>query len=182
VLENLGFLALTGCVTLGIVIASFFVGMAFLFGDFDHHANDAELIHIFTTHRSTFDRLVAMSNSDSNFSRIARDFTGPDSTWKVPPTFHPLSKDRWNEYRATFDTLHLKGGLYRSASGDTVIIGLIAWSQGLASEGTSKGYVFSRTPLTPVFSSLDRASTFQKTDDGVAYRAIAPNWYLEYDW
>ena len=170
-------------------IAALFVVAAVLsiaagMGEFDHHANEAELIRIFREHRPTFERLVAMSDSDPDFSRIAPRFVLPDSTWpmRTGVPAHSMSRQRWNEYRAVFDSLHLADGLGRHGSGDTAVVELTAWSKGMLDGESSKGYVFSRRPLTPLVVALEDPKAVRWADHGPVYRAIAPNWYLSYDW
>jgi hypothetical protein len=153
-------------VTLALAIACI-VCLAFALGFFDFPPSDAKMIRNFTTHRSTFDRLIAMSDTDAQFPYI-------------PPTLNPavsLPRVRWQAYRSAFDTLRLHEGLARRTSGDTVTVELTVWDEGFAGIGMDKSYVFSRTPLSPLVPSLNSPNTLPSND---VYRAIAPNWYLHY--
>ena len=158
--------AVAAVIVVGVVVVT-----GAMAGYFSHHANDAELMRTFAEHGATFNRLVAMSDSDSAFVRIAPKFTQPE----MPP-------DRWNRYRAVFDTLHLGAGLSRYAAGDTVLVSLLAWCEGFVFAGSCKGYIFSTVPRAPLATSLDDSSPLLRSFHGIAYRAIAPRWYLFYHW
>jgi hypothetical protein len=159
------------CAVAAVIVVGVVVGIGALSGYFSHHANDAELMRIFAQHEATFNRLVAMSDSDSAFVRIAPKFSQPD-----------MPTDRWNRYRAVFDTLHLGGGLSRYTAGDTVFVSLLAWCEGFVSAGSCKGYGFSTVPRAPLAPTLDDSSALLRSFHGIAYRAIAPRWYLFYHW
>jgi hypothetical protein len=74
---------------------------------------------------------------------------------------HP--SPRLHAYQTAFDTLRLAGGIQRRVSGDTTIVILTA-------------------PLEPTFPALDDKTAIRTSRHGRAYRAIAPHWYLVYDW
>jgi hypothetical protein len=97
------------CAVAIVSAVALFVAVGVAAGNFGHHAKDPELMRTFAEHKATFERLVAMSDSDSDFVRIAPTFTQPE-----------MSSDRWNAYRAVFDTLHLSLGLSRYAARDTL--------------------------------------------------------------
>jgi hypothetical protein len=63
--------------------------------------DDTDLINRWHDHRATFDRLVAMSDSDSTVVRIAYTFTRLYNNWQWPrdTSLLGLSQSRWNSYR-----------------------------------------------------------------------------------
>jgi hypothetical protein len=153
-------------------IAAIALFIAALFGVFNFAPSDAKLIRAFARHRATFDRLVAMSDSDARRDQLVATFGYADSL-SLPP-------GRSQAYGAAFDTLHLTQGLQRK-SGDTVILRFEAWGEGFAGMGRTKGYLFSRTPPRPVYSSLDNLKALTPGPHRDVYRAIAPHWYLYYE-
>jgi hypothetical protein len=144
--------------------------VAVTLGLFDFPPKDAKMIRTFTAHRTTFDRLVAMSDTDARYYR-----TGTFSPLRsVPPA-------RRHVYLAALDTLHVAWGLEQRGSGDAATVTLTAWGEGFAGMGSEKGYVFSPTPPSALYSSLDNVRLLVPDANGYVYRAIAPNWYLFYD-
>ena len=131
-----------------------------------------------------------MSDSDSTVTRIAPTFTRVYGHWYWPRPDSELgiTKARWDQYRALFDTLGLHAGLERDAPPNSRpirdrTITFTASTLGLSIRGSGKGYAFSRHSLAPVFSSLnDESAVRHGADHGDAYRLITPNWYLEYNW
>ena len=143
------------------------------------HPSDSVLEMNFHKHETDFQRLVSMSNEDYHVVRIGDDFNWLDDDHRFPRTGpeRGLSKDRWDSYRALFQELGLKCGLIRWE--DSNIIALCASGIGMVTSGTTKGYAYSETELTPTAESLDVVPENLK-DEPVVYKSIEPHWYLYY--
>src|SRR5436190_3345893 len=68
------------------------------------HPSDASLVRNFQKHEESFNKLVRMSNEDSQVIRIAYDFTRLETNWAWPRPESKIgfSKERWNDYRRLF--------------------------------------------------------------------------------
>jgi hypothetical protein len=151
------------------------------------HASDDHMILNFQKNAGLFDKLLKMSNENSNVVRIAYDFTRLETNWAWPRPDEQLgfSQSRWREYRKLFDKLHLECGLFRENSAKTAAVSFSASATGITFHGTSKGYVHSEQALSPLVGSLDREAvepTISRAKHGSVFRKIADNWYLYYDW
>ena len=149
------------------------------------HPSDAKLISNFAEHEDTFQKLVRMSNQDSQVIWVARDFTRLETNWGWPRPDSELgfSRQRWNEYRKLFNQLGLESGLDRESSSNGAAIYLVACSKGMTMRGSSKGYVYSEQPLTNVVASLDSEARLPaNTKHGAMYKPIKEHWYLCYEW
>src|SRR5437660_1413780 len=78
----------------------------------------------------------------------APDFTWLDSISKWPRAAIGFSEARWNEYRGLFTNLTLREGIVRTEDFPGAIF-FVARVRGLCVGGSSAGYVYSNTPLTP---------------------------------
>ena len=147
------------------------------------HLSDAALEKNFQSHESDFERLLTMSKADSRLMRIAPDFTWlvDDPNWPRPKEKLGFSEERWSEYRQLFSKLGLANGLLIYRDEETTYF--LATSTGLVTGGSSKGYVFSERPLTPLVDSLESVSPdiLAKSPNRMAYKRIKTNWYLFYD-
>lgn len=141
--------------------------------------SDATLEKVFRQHEVEFNRLISMSDDDAKVIRIAQDFTWleDNSKWPRPESELGFTKQRWDEYRQLFKELGLKEGLARNTDGSTVE--LIAFSQGLSTGGSGKGYVYSTKELFPLYNSLDELSSTASGGKYV-YKRLKGNWYLFY--
>jgi hypothetical protein len=150
------------------------------------HPSDTALISLFQENESSFNKLVEMSNIDSNVVRIAPDFTWleTNANWPRPESQLGFTQERWKEYRTLFQQLHLNDGISRGNDSNGVVILFIAHSSGLVVNGSSKGIVYSQKKLSPLFESLDQNEKLNpdNQDNGIAYRKIQGHWYLYYDW
>lgn len=140
--------------------------------------SDCELIIRFNRNEVDFNRLIAMSDTDDNMSRIAYDFTWVKSSFQHASESE-FSKERWNEYTQLFTKLGIGDGLLKPSKGNVVY--LSASSRGLAIGGSSKGYAFSATPLTPEFDSLDDKAVLRENGGKYIYKKIKDNWYIFYE-
>ena len=174
---------------LGLVVAAVAVAILAIacdpFSSGHKHPSDAALIRNFEQHEGSFERLVQMSDENPQVIRIAYDFTRLETNWAWPRPEAELgfSKQRWAEYRKLFNTLGLASGLDRVSSSNGAAIYLMASARGMTMRGSSKGYLFSKTPITNMVESLDReAEVPAKSKHGALYRPIKGNWYLCFEW
>jgi hypothetical protein len=150
------------------------------------HPTDAKLTHLFQKNEEAFNKLVEMSNTDSNVIRIAYDFTRLETNWDWPRPEKQLgfSRERWSEYRTKFRKLSLESGLSRESNSNRTVILFTSSSKGMTFRGSSKGFAYSEQALSPIFKSLDQEESpnLQNEKHGIAYRKIKENWYLYFDW
>jgi hypothetical protein len=149
------------------------------------HPSDAALVRRFEDHEDAFNRLVKMSNEDSQVIRVAYDFTRLETNWAWPRADSKLgfTRQRWAEYRKLFNKLGLVTGLDRESSSNGAAIYLVASAKGMTMRGSSKGYVYSEQQITNVVESLDReALQPANSKHGAVYKPIRGHWYLYYDW
>ena len=147
-------------------------------GDFEA---DGAMITNFETHKADFERIVALLAEDSDVIRI-----GPDFTWLDPNTdtnhehlTSGISDERLAAYRQIFAKLGLQNGLVRYLETDRVYF--FAETKGLLTGGAGKGYVYSKTELSPIFPSLEGLD-LTAIEGNRAYRRISDKWYLFVDW
>jgi hypothetical protein len=145
--------------------------------DASTHPSDRALIENFRRHEAEFNKLIGMSRVDSRVIRIAEDFTWLDNnaSWPRPDSDIGFSVERWNEYRHAFQVLGLKKGLMRPLDTDAVF--LIASSTGAVPSGSSKGYVYSTKPLSPLSDSLDEIP-HEFLSQHAVYKKLGNDWYL----
>jgi len=135
-----------------------------------------------------FGALHSMAEQDSRLIRIAPDFTWLENNTKWPREDVGLSEARWNEYRALFTKLSISEGIVRTKDFAGAIF-FVAQSRGLCTSGSSDGYVYSSTPLSPVVKSpADALDAEARHNPGKHYayvfKTLEPNWYTFYqvDW
>jgi hypothetical protein len=97
-------------------------------------------------------------------------------TWIQPAG--GISEERWAGYKDAFGRLHLDGGM-RAWGGDS--IWFVAYSSGLATGGSGKGYMYKPVDPTPLYQSLD-APPKDLASNVRAYRMARKDWYIEYSW
>jgi hypothetical protein len=150
------------------------------------HPSDDKLMLRFQKNESSFNKLVAMSTTDSKVIRIAFDFTWLESSWAWPRPDSELgfSKERWDEYRDLFRKLGLKDGISRQNNSNGPVIFFTASSKGMTFRGSSKGFAYSVNALSPTFDSLDQIDVLKQKNQehGDSYKKIKDNWYLYYSW
>ena len=146
------------------------------------HPTDDALIGRLQAHREEFERLVKMSDADPRVIRIAPSFTRLDNDWgwPRPDSLLGFAPERWREYRRLFAALHLEGGLERS-EGDHPAIYLLASGRGMVTGGSSKGYAYSPTELSPTYPTLDSIPS-DLPSNVTGYRHVSGPWYLYYSW
>lgn len=150
--------------------------------------DDPELVTSFHRNADALDTLRAMAQQDARVIRIAKDFTGLESTTEWPRKDIGFSEERWNEYRSLFEKLSLAEGIVRSEDFPGAIF-FIVRVKGLCVSGSSSGYVYSTKELTPVVDSPGDALDAEMKGDankGYAYvfKPLKANWYAFYevDW
>jgi hypothetical protein len=134
------------------------------------------------------ERLRTMAVQDAHLIRIAEDFTWLDTDSSWPREDVGLSEARWGEYRSAFQKLSLLEGIVRSDDFPNAIF-FVTRVKGLCTGGSSAGYVFSTSPLTPTVKSpkddLDGEAR-KNTSKHYAYvfKPLKANWFAFYqiDW
>ena len=134
------------------------------------------------------DRLRTMAEQDQHLIRIAVDFTLLDTDTKWPRENVGLSEARWSEYRSAFKKLSLSEGIVRTEDFPGAVF-FITRAKGLCTGGSSAGYVYSTTPLTPIAKSpqgdLDAAAHKNPSRHyAYVFKSLKTNWYAFYqiDW
>jgi len=138
--------------------------------------SDAQLESLFSSHEAEFNQLSVMAAQDQHLVRIASTFTWLDTDASWPRQNIGLSAARWNQYRELFESLGLRGGIVRSTDYPGVIF-FQAYSFGLVTGGSYKGYAYSVSPLTPQLSSLDSVPVLSK-GPSIGFKQIRRNWYI----
>lgn len=106
----------------------------------------------FARNADAFDKLRKMAEKDAHVIRIAPDYTLLDSSSKWPREDVGFSEARWDEYRSFFRTLSLPEGVVRTEDFPGAVF-FISRAEGLCTGGSSAGYVYSTTALTPITKS-----------------------------
>jgi len=151
--------------------------------------DSSELESNFKRNSEGFENLRSMAELDSGLIRIAPDFTWLENNTKWPREDVGINESRWNGYRALFTKLSLSEGIVRTLDFPRAIF-FVAKTRGLCTGGSSDGYVYSNTPLSPVVNSpadaLDAAARHKHKNQYYIYvfKNLKPNWYTFYevDW
>jgi hypothetical protein len=108
-----------------------------------------------------------MFRTDKEVERVAPSFTRGT-----------LSQERWNEYRRLFRILNLESGI--EGYGEKDFIWFHASSSGLATSGSSKGFIYTLTPIEALVDDLDITAN-EVSYEGRIYRHLEGSWYLYYE-
>jgi hypothetical protein len=134
------------------------------------------------------DKLRAMFTDDSRLIRVAPDFTWLEGNNKWPRDDIGVSSGRWDEYRDKFKRLSLTEGIVRSEDYPGTIF-FIVRAKGLCTGGSSNGYAYSLTKLSPTTESPQEELDLQargnpKRHYAYAFSLLKANWYAFYeiDW
>lgn len=145
------------------------------------HPSDARLAERFRAHETEFDELVRMSEVDNQIYRIAPEFIVPEKALSSPE--FKFSQRRWDDYRSRFRRLSISNGIVRAMGGEPVWF--TASAEGMFGRGSSKGYVYSRTRLSPCVTDLEGydppASAVDANYHYIVYKELKENWYLYYE-
>ncbi len=136
------------------------------------HKSDAELIAHFQKNREKFEHLLQMVKEDQNLERV-------DDDWMLPetPDAAGVSAGRIQQYRRIFKELEIPRGFH--ASHKSQIFKFISSSQGLAVGGSSKSFVWQKTPPENLVEDIDKYQNGELNYKGYpVYRRIEGNWYL----
>ena len=163
-----------------------------------HHPTDAELLSCYAAHRPAFERLRDMITADSASVRsidestvvpnvdgvvvrggVARKVVSGET---VPM---PLSPARLGDYRTLMREVELigrpdgkPGGELGVSQGERLVVAFTYSRRQLLDALNSKGIVFMSQPPSALQAGLDDARNVNVTEDGCAYRAIEPGWYI----
>ena len=150
--------------------------------------DNPELQGNFSREAEELENLRAMAAQDVHLMRIASDFTLLDTEATWPRENIGFSEARWDEYRSAFKQLSLLEGIVRTEDFPGSIF-FITRAKGLCTGGSSAGYVFSTTPLTPTSNSPQNDLDSEARRDpnkhyAYVFRPLKANWYAFYeiDW
>ena len=117
-----------------------------------------------------------MTEIDFPVYRIAFDFSFPANR---------LSARRWDDYRARFSTLGISMGISKPLGGDYTLF--LASANGPFGRGSSKGYVFSHSELSPCVSDMELEGyepphwAVDNNLHWIVYKPLKEHWYLYYE-
>lgn len=121
-----------------------------------------------------FEQIVSMSKKDRGLTRVGDNWTLPDD-----PRTIGVSPQRIAACRRLFRKIDTPRGITVSESGDDIEFDY--WGRGSAvSSDTTKGYLYTTKPPTPLLRSLDDCEPGGR-EIIQAYRHIRGNWYLFYE-
>ena len=150
--------------------------------------DDSELVANFYRNIDSLYKLHEMSEEDAHLVRIAADYTWLDNSSEWPRSDIGLAASRWNDYRALFERVRLQEGIVRVDDFPGAIF-FIAHAKGLCTGGSSVGYVFSLSPLTPTTQSPSKdldaeARANPSRHYAYVFQDLKTNWYAFYeiDW
>lgn len=141
--------------------------------------SDLQMDETFQRHRQTFDELREMLRADSSIRVVRNDWmatlNGTEQHAGDPAS--ALDGARWEEYRAKFRQLGLRGGVTRSTQGPCEFY-LYKYGSGFAFSSVTKGYAYCASEPTPLVHDLDRDDIQPKT---ITFRELRAHWYLFYE-
>jgi len=157
-----------------------------LFGVACGHPSDRSLAYNFYRNHALFSRLIQMAAAERSVVRIDSKFTCCPTIYADPRVPRDLRSDgrlsnaRWENYRALFRQLGLEDGI--SVLGSKRVA-FLASSVGIVNRGSTKGYIYSTVPPSPLVESLDDRSpgpcSVQR--DCEVYKHLTGNWYLFFE-
>ena len=150
--------------------------------------DSSELESNFNRNSEVFETLHSMAQQDSRLIRIAPDFTWLENNSKWPRDDVGINDSRWNDYRELFTKLSITEGIVRTKDFPGAIF-FVAQTRGLCTGGSSEGYVYSNTLLSPVVRSpanaLDAEARHHPGQHyAYVFKTLKLNWYTFYevDW
>jgi hypothetical protein len=145
--------------------------------------SDEPLINAYVQHKSEFETLIRMAQSDKHLTRVASDFTWLEGNYGWPRRDIGLSVERWKQYISLFQLIGLQEGWLRSADFPGGVF-FIARARGLCAGGSSEGYFYALTTPAPLTNgdmndALEQAHAASK-DHGrtFVFKHLAGDWYL----
>ena len=147
----------------------------FIYGCDRRFPTDADMEKAFSENRSDFDRIVRMSNEDSNLTNIRYTFTVVEGKGSSSDTGDVgLSEERWDEYRKLFKKIGLQSGIVR---GDDGSIHFLAFGV----SGGFKGYFYSTSdPPIGNIKCTDESLEIPGRLQNIKFicKNLDDNWYL----
>jgi hypothetical protein len=113
--------------------------------------SEADLRQQFYGNKEIVFHILEMQRHDMKVIRIAPEFTRLENDWSWPRKNIGFSEERWNSYRELFR----KAGITDGIQSDDGYVFYFVSSEGLAVNGTSRGFVFTNTPPKNVAKSFD---------------------------
>jgi hypothetical protein len=139
-------------------------------GLFGSPPSDAQMIRNFQNHRTQYEQLLQMIQTDSGLERVG---TLAGNSPENPATVG-VDEARLQQYATTLKQLHVQS---LERGGDSHQFLFTTHSYGLVTSGTAKGYYYSEQAPSPLVQDTDKASG----EEGKFYRRIEGNWYVWYE-
>jgi hypothetical protein len=131
-----------------------------IYGDMHKEViSDSDLEKVFQENRGDFEKIVQMSDEDSNVMRIAFDFTRVDGKESSSDDSElGFSKERWDAYKTIFRRLRIEKGITRGEDGTIIFL---AFTKGVFGSGITKGFMFTKRNTDCDVDSLDDLKRFR---------------------
>lgn len=149
----------------------------------DSHPDDSAMIEEFADERDAFETLRTMILSEPRVTHVTNAYLLIDGDTNVTQSERSayLGPDRWDRYRALFDTLALEGGVLRRADGS---VAFIRSSAGRIAGESDKGYLWTtHPPQSFLFRESDQSTeaACAPRSNCETFRQIEGNWYLMFE-
>lgn len=132
--------------------------------------SEVDLRQQFYAHKEVVSQILEMQRHDAKVIRIAPEFTRLENDWSWPRKDIGFSEERWNSYRALFR----RAGIVDGIQSDDGYVFYFVSSEGLAVNGTSRGFVFTNTPPKNVATNFGACPTGKDP----CYVLLEDPWYL----
>ena len=132
--------------------------------------SENSLLQQFARNKGPIVQLFEMQLQDERVVRIAPTFTRLDKDWSWPRENIGFSEKRWGEYRALFERAGVTDGIQLDGN----YLFYFVSSAGLGIGGTSRGFVHSPQPPSPLVKSFDNCPR----QEGVCFIAVEGQWYI----
>jgi hypothetical protein len=141
--------------------------------------SDKSMEEKFRVNEAEFNKFVKMLKEDSRIEDVNLDAAyGHGDNYKLP-----LPPERMNEYRRLIKQTGIKyaSRTQRDRIFFTVWRDTLGWNFTEKVRFRSKHYIYSESPQSPLFDSLDDASKLVNSNGNInAFKKISDNWYLAY--
>ena len=140
---------------------------------------DGQMDEAFQRSQRSFEELRDMFRTDSTLQVVRNDWvaTTTGTQQHVGDQSSVIAPTRWDEYRAKFRQLNLRGGISRSTQGPCECY-LDSYGTGFVFSSETKGYAYCASEPTPLVHDLDQDAIQSKT---LTFRKLRDNWYLFYE-
>lgn len=141
--------------------------------------SDKTMEEKFRVNEAEFNKFVKMLKEDSRIEDVNLEAAyGHGYDYKLP-----LPPERMNEYRRLIKQIGIKNASQTSRDKIffTVWRDTLGWNITEKVRFRSKHYIYSESPQSPLFDSLDDAGKLVDSNGNInAFKKISDNWYLAY--